>query len=160
MYKLFPVDPSTEVNHYTNEDLTNRTFLIDEDDGCILRGKVQYVLEDKQGNKQVVTSIGEDDRRYQEVMNYNDLCDMLRRQDEAESEGTMEFFPYKEICGHKNVTGTDEYKGSSWNVLVRWEDDSKTWEPLNIMIKDDPYAMAKYALDNKLLDEPGWKRCR
>ena len=48
-------------------------------------------------------------------------------------------------------------KGSTWNVKVLWEDGSHTWEPLNIMAKDDPITCAQHAKDHGLLDTAGWK---
>ena len=47
---------------------------------------------------------------------------------------------------------------NKWQVLVKWEDGSKTWEPLNVIAKDDPVTVARYANDQGLLDIPGWKR--
>jgi hypothetical protein len=49
------------------------------------------------------------------------------------------------------------YKGSSCNVMVHWEDGSKTFEPLSVMAKADPLACALHAKDHDLLDAPGWK---
>ena len=43
-------------------------------------------------------------------------------------------------------------------VLVKWEDNSCTWEPLNIIGKDDPVTIADYAKRNDLIETPGWKR--
>ena len=45
-------------------------------------------------------------------------------------------------------------------VLVKWEDNSCTWEPLNIIGKNDPVTIADYAKRNDLVDTPGWKRFR
>ena len=42
-------------------------------------------------------------------------------------------------------------------MLLQWEDGSKTWEPLNLIAKDDPVTLAKYARENNLLETPGWK---
>ena len=50
------------------------------------------------------------------------------------------------------------YKGSSWNVRIEWEDGSITFEPLDMVAKDDPYGCAKYATEHNLLDTAGWKR--
>ena len=44
--------------------------------------------------------------------------------------------------------------------MVQWEDGSFTYEPLDIFGKDNPVSCAKYAKDNDLLNEPGWKRFR
>lgn len=52
------------------------------------------------------------------------------------------------------------YDGSSYNVLVRWEDGSATYEPLHTLAKDAPEMCAQYAVDNNLLDLDGWKQFR
>ena len=49
------------------------------------------------------------------------------------------------------------YKGSMYNVLVQWEDGSETYEPLAIIMKDDPVTCARYAMENDLLETSGWK---
>ena len=38
------------------------------------------------------------------------------------------------------------YKGSTYNILINWEDGTQTWEPLNFMAKQDPVTVAKYAI--------------
>jgi hypothetical protein len=43
------------------------------------------------------------------------------------------------------------YNGSSYSILVQWENCSKTFEPLDVMIKDDPVSLARYAEENDLL---------
>ncbi len=50
------------------------------------------------------------------------------------------------------------YKGSSYNVLVKWENGEITSEPLSIIAADDPLTCAIYARDNNLLDLEGWKQ--
>jgi hypothetical protein len=35
-----------------------------------------------------------------------------------------------------------DYKGSSFNVLVKWEVGEETCEPLDIIMKDDPITVA------------------
>ena len=51
-----------------------------------------------------------------------------------------------------------DYKGSSYNIRVEWENGEITYEPLDIIAKDDPVSCAMYAKKNNLLNEPGWKR--
>ena len=68
---------------------------------------------------------------------------------------------FQEIIGHEHVRPHDPtYNGSTYNVLVKWEDGSVTSEPLAIIAKDSPAVLAKYAEDNGLLDKPGWRRFR
>ena len=52
------------------------------------------------------------------------------------------------------------WKDSSYNVKVLWEDNSETWEPLSVMKVDNPITCAEYADDKKLLGTHGWKSIR
>ena len=51
-----------------------------------------------------------------------------------------------------------DYKGSSYNVMIEWENGEISSEPLHVIAKDDPVSVAVYAKENDLLDTPGWKR--
>ena len=44
--------------------------------------------------------------------------------------------------------------------MVEWETDEITYEPLKIIIADDPATCAIYGKNNNLLDEEGWKRLK
>ena len=48
-----------------------------------------------------------------------------------------------------------------YNVQVKWENGEITYEPLDVIAKDDFLSCAVYARDNDLLEVPGWKwfRC-
>jgi len=50
------------------------------------------------------------------------------------------------------------YKGSTYNVMIEWENGEITSEPLSIIAADDPVTCALYAKENDLLDQEGWKR--
>jgi hypothetical protein len=50
------------------------------------------------------------------------------------------------------------WKGSTYNVFVKWETGGVTTEPLMIISADDPVTCAIYALENDLLDLPGWRQ--
>ena len=65
----------------------------------------------------------------------------------------------KEIVGHQGPLKPSDpnYKGSSYNVRLRWEDRSETDEPLGIVGKDDALTRADHARKHGLLDTPGWK---
>jgi hypothetical protein len=52
------------------------------------------------------------------------------------------------------------FKGSIYNVLVEWEYGSQTYEPLDIIIRDDTVTLVIYAKKNNLLDKPVWKRLK
>ena len=159
-YLMRPTTPDDRPPRFTPEELRGTSFLIDEEDGSIMRGQVIELVQDKDGQRRLITQIGEGSGAYQEIMDYNDLCDMITRQREAEATGELSFFPYRAITNHKYVRGTDQARGSAWNVQVLWEDGTRTWEPLGTMIKDDPFTLAAYAKEHDLLEKDGWKRLR
>ena len=77
----------------------------------------------------------------------------------AKESGQQDLISYVGILDHQGPLKNHDpkYKGSSYNVLVDWDDKTQTWEPLNTMAKQDPVTLARYAHDNGLLNEPGWK---
>ena len=48
--------------------------------------------------------------------------------------------------------------GSRYNVLVDWESGEKTYEPMKLIVADDPVTLAIYAKENDLLDEEGCRQ--
>ena len=73
---------------------------------------------------------------------------------------TEKLWNFKDIVGHEGpLKSTDpSYKGSTYNVMIAWEDGSRTYEPLSLIAADSPVQCALYAQQNNLLDLPGWKR--
>lgn len=51
-----------------------------------------------------------------------------------------------------------DYKGSSHNITIEWENGELTDKPLFIITKDDSVSCAFYAKENNLLELPGRKR--
>ena len=65
---------------------------------------------------------------YEEVIAYNQIVDYIE-DDDSWDEALWKF---EEILDHKKVrNGSPDYKGSSYNVLIRWQGGSTTWEPLH-----------------------------
>jgi hypothetical protein len=50
--------------------------------------------------------------------------------------------------------------GKTWDVLVRWEDSSESWEPLRWISREDPVTLVAYAQNYGLLVTDGWKQFR
>jgi hypothetical protein len=69
---------------------------------------------------------------------------------------------FKNILGHLGPLRKShkDYKGSLFNVLLLWYDGSETYEPFNMVIKDDPVTLAAYDCKNSLLKEPGWMKIK
>ena len=92
-----------------------------------------------------------------EIIGYNDLLTHL---EEGMTDTAEQFWNFKEIVAHEGPLkeGHPSYKGSAYNVLIIWEDGSRTFEPLSIIAADNPMVCALYAKKVGLLDTPGWKR--
>ena len=89
-------------------------------------------------------------------MTYNEVLDHIKQQQDDDEK----FWRFKSILNHKSPISqkSPEYKGSKVNLLIKWEDGSRTYEPLDIIAEDDPLSCALYAKEKGLLDKPGWKR--
>ena len=159
--------PDAKLPQFAPEELLGISFLHKpEPDGAVLRARVvrQIQEQDAEAERQVVkflVTIGDND--YDEIIAYNDLCDIVEAQIEREAAAETvadNMCNYRAIIGHDGPLkpSSDKYKGSVWNLLIHWEDDSQTWEPLTIIGKDDPVSVAAYGKANNLLDEYGWKR--
>ena len=77
----------------------------------------------------------------------------------AKESGIQDFMTYSGILDHQGPLKRHDprFKGSSYNVLVDWDDSSQSWEPINIIGKQDPVTVARYAHDKGLLNKPRWK---
>ena len=73
-----------------------------------------------------------------------------------DDEDDVEKLTFEEIKGHR--WSKDKNRKGKVDALISWEayeDDS--WEPMEVIKKDDPAALAKYAYDNELTDVTVWK---
>ena len=137
------------------ETIIGRTFLMEREvDGTVHRAEVTKRIAAMEGEaEQYLVKLGDGTR--QDVMTYDAVIEAIDRQLTAEAEKSDEdtIWIFKEVMGHRKVKQV-------WEVLMKWEDDSETWEPLSAIWKSDPITLAKYARDNDLLETPGWKRLR
>jgi hypothetical protein len=53
-----------------------------------------------------------------------------------------------------------DYNGSRFNLLVEWENEEITTEPLLVIAANDPVTCAVYAREHDLLDVKGWNLFR
>ena len=156
---------------FTPEQLIGLTYLHDTGNGEKVRATVLKKLQDHSANNhqniKMLVGVGEDKNgeQIEELIAYTELSDCIEEQHRAEmaqSAGGDDVFTFQEIVGHEGPLKPKHanYKGSKYNVMVKWDDGSVTSEPLHIMIKDDPVSCAKYGYDHNLLDQPGWKRVK
>lgn len=81
------------------------------------------------------------DDQYEELVSYNDIMSRIEADDD------QVIWRFKEITAHEGPLTPDHpnYKGSSYNIMVRWETGEITSEPLSLIAKDDPVSCAVYA---------------
>ena len=95
------------------------------------------------------------DCQRQKIMTYDAIVEAVKEQlvREADKSDEDKVWIHKGVENHRKI-------GNKWEVLMRWEDESESWEPIGLIAKSDPVSLAKYAEENNLLDLPGWKRFR
>ena len=102
------------------------------------------------------------DSGVEEIMSYVEVCDKIEAMIQAEESGDTSIFTFKKILDHRSplTSRSSDWKGSTYNVKVLWEDNQETWEPLLVLKVDDPITCAEYARENNLLSTMGWKSLR
>jgi hypothetical protein len=93
------------------------------------------------------------DRFFEEVMSYNKMLEWCDRDLDKDDMHRIET-----ITGHRKAQLPDTI--GEWEVRVQWASGVTTWNSLNLIFSDDPMAVSVYAMHNKLLQVPGWKRCK
>ena len=81
-------------------------------------------------------------------MSYNAIVGHLNKQNEKEEDDPDSDFTFNSISSHRKVK-------NQYEDLVEWETGEATWEPIALIRSDDPFTLAKYDMDNGLLNEPG-----
>ena len=152
------------------DELIGRTYLMDkEENGERFRAKiVSKIIEQHENAQQGLKDLGKIkflvniENQPDQIVDYNTVIDHITSQLEDEQSPEEVYHKFKAIVGHQGPLQSShpDYKNSSYNVMVEWEDGSKTYEPLTQMIADDPVTCALYAKEQGLLDKPGWKRLK
>ena len=152
------------------EDLIGKTYLMDpEDNGERHRAKiVKKVVEMEQDAQDGLQVLGktkflvniEGSDKPDQIVDYNLVLDNINKQLDDNPDSSEIYWKFKEIVAHQGPLQSNhpDYKGSTFNVMVGWEDGSHTYEPLKLIAADDPVTCAMYAKKNNLLETPGWKR--
>ena len=93
--------------------------------------------------------------QYEDIMSYNDILQHI----EQDTEDPI-IWKFKRITAHQGPLNSKhpDWKGSTYNVMIEWENGEITAEPLSLIAADDPTTCAIYARENNLLHLPGWKR--
>ena len=157
------INPSDlRLPRFTPEELLGKVFVRNLDDNKSYRAKVirKIIDQDAENHKNIKFLVELGDGEFDEIITYNKLCEIIEDIEDQESSPEQPKWTFSSIQGHQGPLKPNhpDYKGSLYNVLVQWEDGSQTYEPLQLMIQDDPITLAIYARKNNLLKTPGWKR--
>ena len=126
--------------------------------------KVVEVIEKVDGervqNLSYILGIG--NGKLEEIISYNKFVDHLEAAANEDNKISDDLFKFRAVIGHQGpLKPTDpNWKGCKFNVLVDWETGEKTYEPLLVLVADDPVTCATYAKENNLLHIDGLKRFR
>jgi hypothetical protein len=151
---------------FTPDDLLGITLLVDTPDGRKMRATVVEKLHEMDAtidNELRFRLKLQDEDAIDDVIAYSTLCDMVEDQmDEELRYGGHRPWSHLSVTDHQGpLIQTDHrYKGSSWNVLMRYEDGSEKWEALGQVCKVSPVLCAVYGKEHGLLDKAGWKRLK
>ena len=94
---------------------------------------------DTENHQQIKFLLSLGDGQLKELIPNNELSDLVTESMQAKESGHNDFITYAGILDHQGPLKHHDpkYKGLMWNVLVDWEDGSLTWDPFNIMTKQD-----------------------
>ena len=156
-----PVEPT----RLPPEQLISRTVLFpSKDNGTRYRAEITQLINDHhraidlENHPECIKFKYLLNGEYEEVVAYNDIVDYIEKDQTWDG-----LWQYRKIHDHKAVGRRDKmYMGSSYNVLVEFEDGSTLWQPLHTTDKrgvmdTDPVTVAIYARENGLLNTKGWK---
>ena len=152
---------------YNPDDLIGRTFLLPKNEqGERLRATItRNVIEtSKHLDNQHDNAIDKINfhldvvqGRAETIISYVQILDHLDNQEQQE-----DLYKFRAITGHQRpLSPKDEnYKGSKYNVMVKWETGEIPDEPLSLIAADDPVTCAEYTKKHDLLHLDGWKRLK
>ena len=151
--------PSTPI--FNPQDLVGRTFLKDTERDGQCRMKIVKCIEKYEDDvaqnptrlKFLIRNVHGD--QAEEVITYNQMLDFINRDQDTDI-----VWKFKKIVSHQGPLKPDhpDYNGSTYNVMIEWENGETSTEPLSVVAADDPVTCAIYAKDHNLLEAPGWKR--
>lgn len=126
-----------------------QTFVHKDEEGNHFSATVVHKITDKgvenQSKIKLIVEIGEG--KYDKIMSYNKISNYIEEQEDNESEDKR-CWTFAKILDHQGPISSTltDYNGSAYNLLVlEWDNGTHTYEPLDVMIKDDPITLAIYA---------------
>jgi hypothetical protein len=95
-------------------------------------------------------------------MAYGTLCECIEKLEDEDLTLEQKDWTFTDVIGHQGPLRKShkDCKGYPYNVLLLWEEGSEKYEPLDIIIKDDPMTLASYALKYDYLGLPGREKLK
>jgi hypothetical protein len=133
-----PENKTPKPPHINPEDLIGRTVLLDEQkDGQKFRARIVKLIEHKSSdlndNKIRMKFLrSKNDNDSEEIITYNQLLEQLSKSEENDIE-----WKFHRIASHQGQLkpGHADYKGSTYNVMIEWENGLITSEQLKLIAK-------------------------
>jgi hypothetical protein len=150
-------------------DVTGRSIVIPQENGERVRARVVEIIDegliDPTRDKAYLDSLSTQEREdfiarhtkfrlqyekstIEEIMSYQQIMDHLDEDQKSER-----VWKFRRISGHEGPLTKNKdksYNGSSYNVMIEWENGEVTTEPLDVIAGDDPITCAIYARENDL----------
>jgi hypothetical protein len=150
----FPViDPDDWIDH---------TYLMDEqEDGSHHHAHIVHAVEDHDqdfANQPDCMKFVNDDE-FEDIVTYNELMDYFGKA--KDEHGQLWKFHHIVHCQPSQgplKQNHPDYNGSSYDIMLEWENGENMPEPLDVVAKDNTITCAVYDKENGLLDAPGGKR--
>jgi hypothetical protein len=133
------------------------TYLMDEEeDGSQYHAHIICAVKDHNQLDCMKFVVSVNDDEFKDIVTYNELMDYFGK---AEDE-SGQLWKFCHTVSHQGPLKQNppDFNGSSYNIMLEWENGEKMPEPLDVVAKDNPITCAVYAKENGLLDAPGWKQ--
>ena len=157
---------SKPLPEFHRDDLVGRTFLLHPGDNAervrakVARKAVEDIEQaDGERVKKLSFILGIGNGKFEEIISYNQLVDHLEAAPNDDNEFSDDLLTFRALIGNQgSLKPTDpNWKGCKYNVLADWETGEKTYEPLSVLVADEPVTGAIYAKENDLLHIDGWQ---
>jgi hypothetical protein len=146
--KSYSVFPKTFVRTLSNVKSYRATIM----------RKIQDLDTENHANIKFLVKPG--DGAFEDIIAYGTLCKCIEDLENEALTSEQKVCTLTDVIGHQDQLRKShkDWKGFHYNVLLLWEDGSETYEPLEMIIKDDPVTLDSYPLKHDLLGHPGWKK--
>jgi hypothetical protein len=140
---------------FSPDELLGKTFVRTLDDGQSYRATVVRNIQDHDAenhdNNKFLVELG--DGAFDEIIAYGTLCECIEDLEDEDISSEHKAWTFTDVIGHQGRLrkSRKDWKRSLYNVLLLWDDGSETYEPLEMVIKDDTVTLASYDLKHDLL---------